>query len=404
MASCRACGHPEPLLFLPLGEHPPANAFLPADRLHLPEACFPLDAHVCLSCALIQVPDHVPPGFFHHYLYVPSAATTMHRHFEALAEALLPSLADGRLLVDIGSNDGLFLSFAHARGVRTLGVEPAANLAAVARERGIDVVEGTFGPETAAAILAEHGPAAVIVTTNTLNHVDDLHAFMEGVRVLLADDGEVVVEVPHSLDLVQRNEFDTIYHEHLSEFSVRSFVELARPFGLAVAGVETLPVHGGSLRYRLRRGSAHSEAVESRLERERAAGLHDAETYAALARRVEALRTDLVQLLQELRAEGATVAGYGAPAKGNTLLNFCGIGPDLVSWLADRSELKQGLFTPGMHIPVVSPERILEEQPSHLLLLAWNFADEIVEQQAEYLRRGGRFVVPVPEPRIVAGP
>jgi hypothetical protein len=370
MASCRACGHPEPLLFLPLGEHPPANAFLPADRLHLPEACFPLDAHVCLSCALIQVPDHVPPGFFHHYLDVPSAATTMHRHFEALAEALLPSLADGRLLVDIGSNDGLFLSFAHARGVRTLGVEPAA----------------------------------VIVTTNTLNHVDDLHAFMEGVRVLLADDGEVVVEVPHSLDLVQRNEFDTIYHEHLSEFSVRSFVELARPFGLAVAGVETLPVHGGSLRYRLRRGSAHSEAVESRLERERAAGLHDAETYAALARRVEALRTDLVQLLQELRAEGATVAGYGAPAKGNTLLNFCGIGPDLVSWLADRSELKQGLFTPGMHIPVVSPERILEEQPSHLLLLAWNFADEIVEQQAEYLRRGGRFVVPVPEPRIVAGP
>lgn len=405
MPSCRACRSDRMLMFLPLGAHPPANAFLRADQLGGPEFTCDLDTHVCLSCGLIQVPNRIPPDFFRTYLYVPSASETMHAHFEALARRVCGPLAadPSQLVVDIGSNDGLFLTFVRALGWRGLGVEPASNLAALARGRGVDVVNEYFTPGAAQAIRERYGPAAVITTTNTFNHVDDLHGFMAGVTALLADEGTFVIEVPHTIDLVAKNEFDTVYHEHVSEFSVTSLVRLFAHFDLVLCDIETLPVHGGSMRVfgRRRPGGARSPAVDDWLDREARAGLFEAATYHAFSERVEEIKARLLEMLRGLKAAGKRLAGYGAPAKGNTLLNYYGIGPETLEFLADRSALKHGLYSPGMHIPIVPAERVLESRPDYLLILAWNFADEIMRQQAEYARQGGRFILPIPEPAIV---
>ncbi len=393
------------LMFLPLGAHPPANAFLRPDQLAAPEPRFDLDTHVCLACGLIQVPNVVPPDFFRSYVYVPSASETMHGHFRALAAGLggmLPLQPDD-LVVDIGSNDGLFLSEWRRRGGRGLGIEPARNLAEIARGRGVEVVNEYFAPAVAAAVRSEHGPAAVIVTTNTFNHIDDLHAFMQGVVCLLDERGTFIVEVPHAGDLVELNEFDTVYHEHVSEFSVRSLQALYAQFDMEVVDIQRLEIHGGSMRvFARRRGSATpTPAVGEWLDREAALRLFERETYDAFRARVEANRAALLSMLRELKSAGHRLAGYGAPAKGNTLLNYCGIGPDTLEFLADRNPIKHGLYSPGMHIPVVGVERIDADRPDYLLVLAWNFGDEIIAQQAAFRARGGRFILPIPEPRIV---
>jgi SAM-dependent methyltransferase len=306
--------------------------------------------------------------------------------------------------VDIGCNDGLFLEACRARGARTLGIEPAANLAAVARAKGVDVLDEYFSPDAARQARRRWGPAAVAVTTNTLNHVDDLRGFMEGVDLLLAPGGVLIVEVPHALDLIAKNEFDTIYHEHLSEFSLKSLVDLLQPLGMEVFGVEPLDIHGGSMRVYVRRragGPAVAGPVGEWLGREVEAGLFSRSTYEAFSERVRRNRERTLDLLRRLRAEGRRIAGYGAPAKGNTLLNYYGIGPDLLDFLADRNALKHGRLSPGTHIPIVPVETILARRPDYLLLLAWNFAEEILRQQAAYRRRGGRFIVPIPELRVL---
>ncbi len=406
MTACRACLGARLYMFLPLGDHPPANAFVRPEHMALPEARFALDTHVCLDCGLIQVPNVIPPDFFREYVYVPSASETMHEHFAELARLVRRDLAPAseHLVVDIGSNDGLFLSKLKAAGGRGLGIEPATNLADVARGRAVEVVNEYFGLQTAEQVRAQHGPARVITTTNTFNHIDDLHAFLAAVMVLLDPQGTLVIEVPHSKDLIEKNEFDTVYHEHLSEFSVKSLVDVFAFFDLVVSDVVRLPVHGGSMRVFGRRRSAaavSSPAVAAWLSGEREANLYAAATYDAFAARVRTMRERLLVLLDTLKDAGHRIAGYGAPAKGNTLLNYCGIGPATLEFLADRNALKHGLFSPGMHIPVVPAERVLESQPDYLLILAWNFGDEIVRQQDEYRRRGGKFILPIPEPRIV---
>lgn len=403
--TCRACGSSNTYMFLSMGSHPPANQLLRQSQLGGPEPSFPLDAHVCLDCALIQVPNNVPPEFFRHYVYVPSAATTMHVHFAALAEDIKARFAPGAgdLVVDIGSNDGLFLSFCNRIGFRTLGIEPAVNLTEVARKKGIETLNEYFQPETASIAAARYGRAKVIVTTNTFNHIDDLRLFMTGVDTLLASDGVFIVEVPQATTLIENNAFDTIYHEHVSEFSVRSLCELMRPFGIRIFDIRQIPVHGGSMRvYGQRTGTGRplNPVVDEWLERERQAGLFSRETYDAFRARVETVGGRLLRMLDELKAAGKRIAGYGCPAKGSTLLNFYRIGTDRLEFLADKNELKQGLFSPGMHIPVVAPEQILQHPPDYLLVLAWNFADEIMQEQAEFRRRGGRFIIPIPEPRI----
>jgi SAM-dependent methyltransferase len=407
MEQCRACKSDRLLLFLELGLHPPANRFLAADELGEEEPLFPLNAHVCLDCALIQVPDFIPPDFFRHYLYVPSASETMQEHFHELARTLaarFPATQTARV-VDIGSNDGLFLAACLEAGVRPLGIEPARNLTEIARARGVEVVNEYFSPAMAARVKDEYGAAAVITTTNTFNHIDDLHGFVEGVRVLLAPEGVFVIEVPHAGDLVEKNEFDTIYHEHLSEFSVKSLADLLAFFDMEIFDIERLVIHGGSMRvYAQARGGPHARTpeVEAWLEREREARLFDPATYAAFAERVAEIRSGLLALCSELKASGHKLAGYGAPAKGNTLLNYYDIGPETLDFLVDRNPLKQGLYSPGKKIPVVPAERIAEERPDYLLILAWNFADEIMRQQEEFRRAGGKFILPIPEPRVVA--
>jgi SAM-dependent methyltransferase len=406
MTSCRSCRSRRLYLFLKLGDHPLANGFLREDQLDEPEMRFPLDVYACLDCGLIQVADQVPPDFFRHYVYIPSSAEAMHGHFAALADDVaerFPGSVEA-LTVDIGCNDGLFLSFLNAKRARTLGVDPAGNIAELARERGVEVVNEYFTPELARQIRDEHGPAAVVVTTNTFHHIGDLDPFTLGVTLLLRDDGVFIVEVPHALELVARNQFDGVYHEHVSQHTLKSFVDHFRPFGLEVFDVEALDVHGGSMRVFARRAVGRgdgSPVVREWLHREHDQGLLQAATYDAFRDRVVQNRDALLALLDDLKSAGRRIVGYGASARGNTLLNYHGIGPETLDYIVDRNPLKQGLYSPGMHIRVEGVERLVEDEPDYVLLIAWNFGDEIMRQQDDYRRRGGRFIVPIPEPEVV---
>ena len=407
MNECRGCKSGRLYLFLPLGDHPLANGFLREDQLSEPEARFPLDAHVCLDCGLIQVADQVPPGYFRHYVYIPSASDQMHGHFAGLADEVrqrfLP--ASGDLTIDIGCNDGLFLSFLDQQGRRTLGIDPATNVIELAREKGVEVVNEYFTPDLARRVRDEYGPAAVVVSTNTFHHIGDLDPFTLGVSHLLGENGVFVVEVPHALELVEQNEFDGIYHEHVSQFTAKSFVEHFRRFGLEVFDLQPLAVHGGSMRVFARLstdGVGVPAGVQEWIDREADRGLFLPDTYDDFRGRVERIRVELVERLRELKAGGAAIAGYGASARGNTLLNYDGIGPETLDYVADRNPLKHGLYTPGMHIPVLPAERLLEDRPDYLLVIAWNFADEIIRQLDGYRRSGGKFILPIPEPIVVS--
>jgi SAM-dependent methyltransferase len=407
MTSCRTCKSDRLYLFLPLGEHPLANGFLREEQLSEPEAHFPLDVHVCLDCGLIQVADQVPAEYFRHYVYIPSSADAMHGHFAGLADTLEQRFlgAPDALTVDIGCNDGLFLSFLHERGSRTLGIDPARNIAELARQKGVEVVTEYFTPDLAQQIREEHGPARVVVSTNTFHHIGDLDPFTLGVSQLLADEGVFVVEVPHALDLVEQNEFDGVYHEHVSQHTVKSFVDHFRQFGLEVFDVERLDIHGGSIRVYARpakNGASPAPVVREWLVEEARRGLFEEATYDAFRERVEHNREELLKILAELKADGRRIVGYGASARGNTLLNYYGIGVETLDYIVDRNPLKQGLYSPGMHIPVEGAERLAEDDPDYVLVIAWNFADEITRQQKEYLERGGRFIVPIPEARILS--
>lgn len=403
MTTCRACSGNNLFCYLSLGNHPPANAFVRAEKVGERDVTFPLDTHVCLDCALIQIPDQLPPDFYVDYVYVPSSSTTMPEHFRRLAQRFKDELITGerQRVVDVGCNDALLLAACREIGLETLGVDPAANIARLARAKGVEVFNEYFTAESARRVLEQYGPAQIIVTTNTLNHIDDLNGFMAGVDALLAPEGTFVIEVPQALTCIQDNEFDTVYHEHLSVFSVASVVALGRAAGLELVNIDELPIHGGSMRLYLRRTGPADPVVAEWLRRERDGGLFQRDTYMAYAARVDRIRGDLLALLDRLRCDGKKLAGYGAPAKGNTLLNYYGIGPETLDFIADRNALKHGRFTPGMRIPVVAPDVIDEANPDYLLILAWNFRDEIIDQQGAFRARGGKFIVPIPEVRVI---
>ncbi|MEQ3749219.1 MAG: class I SAM-dependent methyltransferase [Celeribacter sp.] len=400
---CRACDSAKLILFLPMGDHPPANMFVAPDQRDDPQPAFPLNTQACLGCGMIQVADQIPADFFRHYLYVPSSARTMHGHFENLATVLV-GRAGGGLIVDIGCNDGLMLGFANRMGGRTLGVDPAANLAEAAARDGVDVHVAYFSVATAAELVARHGKARVISTTNTLNHIGDLMGFMQGIDLLMAEDGWFVIEVPWALEILRTNEFDNVYHEHMSEMSLRAVCRLAERSGMAVVDVTRLPVHGGSMRVFVRKKSVAgrpSDEVRRMLQAEVEIGMCDAQSFRAFADRVHGIGGELRQMLAGLKRDGARIAGYGAPAKGNTLLNFFDIGPEVLDYLVDRNPLKQNLLSPGRHIPIHDPNVLEDDPPDYLLVLAWNFFDEIREQLAGFEAAGGRFILPLPTPRIV---
>lgn len=407
LVQCRACLAPDPYLFLPLGDHAPAQMLIKPEDLERPQPSFPLNAQVCLECGLVEVADQIPPDFFRHYLYVPSGAATMQSHFREFADVLASHAASTGLIVDIGCNDGLLLAACNALGCKTLGIDPAANIAELANARGVDVHVAYFNPETVADVADKHGKAKIIVTTNTFNHIGDLHNFMRGIDILLSEDGMFVIEVPRAKELIDHNEFDNIYHEHVSEFSLLSLVKLGAFFDLDVTDVHRLPnIHGGSMRVFLTRnatGTARTPIVQEMLDEEAAGGMLEESTYQALVERVDTIGAELRQMLSDLKAQGLKIAGYGASARGNTLITYFGIGPQYLDFLVDKNVLKHGLYSPNTRIPIKPVEAIETEKPDILFVLAWNFFDEIRAQQQAFLDRGGKFVVPLPRPTLVSG-
>jgi len=404
--ACRVCGSADLEPILSLGPTPLANAFLRSADEFRTEPQFPLDLYFCASCSLLQLLDVVNPEvMFRHYLYVTGTSTTMGEHNERYAGAMQGRLGLGSadLAIDIASNDGSLLGSFRRRGVRTLGVEPARNLAALAADSGIETVNEFLTEDVARTIVASHGQARVVSANNVLAHVDDPAAFLRACRMLVSDDGLITVEVPHVQDLVDRLEYDTVYHEHLSYFSATSLLKLCERVNLAVVEIEHIPVHGGSLRvYASASAPRHAPGAIAFAESEREAGIAGVDRYRRFAKDVQQHRDNLRALLQRLVAGGRRLAGYGAPAKGNTLLNYCGIDTSLLPFTVDKNPLKIGLLTPGMHIPVRPVTALVDgaESPEFVLILAWNFADEIIDQQRTYRERGGRFILPIPEPRV----
>lgn len=402
--ACRSCGA-SLMTVLRLGETPLANALLSRTAIGDPEPHFPLTLALCTGCSLVQITHTVPPGeLFENYLYFSSFSDTMVRNAEHLVDRLVRARGlDGHsLAVEIASNDGYLLQFYQRRGIEVIGIEPAANVAAVAiAERHIPTLIEFFGRDVATRLAAESRHADVIHANNVLAHVPDLNGFVEGIRILLKPDGVAMIEAPYLRDMIDKLEFDTIYHEHLSYFSLWSLRTLFERHGLVIVDVERLAIHGGSLRVSVTHDGEPSTAVTTLLDEEDRAGLRQVGYYADFASRVDALSNELVRTLRDYKNEGLRIAAYGASAKGSTLLNVCGIGADLIDFVVDRSTVKQGLYTPGTHLPVLSPEALTEQQPDIVLLLTWNFTEEILEQQKEYRARGGRFLIPVPAPHLV---
>jgi SAM-dependent methyltransferase len=405
--TCRSCGEGGLQGILSMGSTPLANALLDEGQLGGPEQTYPLDLVLCPACGLVQITETVPPEkLFSEYLYLSSFSETMLRYSEQIAARLVRerALGPGSLVVEVASNDGYLLQYYARAGVPVLGVEPAENIARVAeRERGVPTVCDFFGESLARRLAAEGRRADVIHANNVLAHVADLNGVVRGFERLLKDEGVAVIEVPYVKEMIDNCEFDTIYHEHLCYFSLTALDSLFRRHGLVITDVERLSIHGGTLRIYAGKaaGARPSSSVEGLLAEEAEWGATGAEFYLGFGEKVERLRAGLLALLRELKSEGKRVAVYGASAKGSTLLNYFRIGRETLDFVVDRSEVKQGRYTPGTHLPIYPPARLLEEMPDYALLLTWNFADEILEQQAEYRRRGGRFIIPVPEVRVV---
>jgi D-mycarose 3-C-methyltransferase len=370
------------------------------------EEKFPLDVFVCRSCWHAQLVDVISKEtLFSHYLYFSTTTRTTPAHFGALAREVVDQhTGRGDFVVEIGSNDGVLLRAFEGSGRRILGVEPASNVAESARKQGIPTMNRFFTPEVAEAIARDLGKARVILANNVVGHIDDLQGLVKSVRSLLAEDGTWIFEVPYLVDLLERNEFDTVYHEHLSYFAVAPAKRMLERGGLALADVRYFPIHGGTIRLYARHAAAvgaPSAEAQKFLAREKELKLDSMAPYEAHAKRVQQLRVELRGMVSDLKRQGKRIVGYGAPAKGNTLLNYAGLGPDDIEYLQDTTPVKQGLFSPGMHIPVVPPERFQKDNPDVALMLAWNYEPEILAKEAEWRKRGGKFIVPIPMPRLV---
>jgi SAM-dependent methyltransferase len=404
--ACRFCAAPLEIVFADLGSSPLANSLLAAEHLSKAEPFYPLKAFVCERCFLVQLeafesPEHI----FGHYLYFSSYSEYWLQHCERYAAYATERFALNaeREVIEVASNDGYLLQYFKARGVRVLGIEPARNVAEVALQKDIPTEVVFFGAETARRLREQGHRPALMVANNVLAHVPDINDFVAGFAVLLQPEGVVSIEFPSLANLIAETQFDTIYHEHFSYLSLSFMQRLFERHGLRIMDVEELPTHGGSLRvYGCPVAAAHptSPAVERLLRTEAQAGLARADTYRGFSRQVVECKCALLEFLIQAYRDGRKVVGYGAPAKGNTLLNYCGVGPELLAFTVDRSPYKQGLWLPGTRIPIHAPEAVFEARPDYLLILPWNLREEIIAQMAAIRAWGGQFVTPIPAPKV----
>jgi SAM-dependent methyltransferase len=402
---CRSCGSPSLVPMLDLGVTPLADRLMNDKTLREPEPVCPLTVVMCRDCSLVQIRETVDPRvlFGADYPYYSSVSEGLLRHFAgttAAARKRRPVVASS-LVVELASNDGYLLKNYVQDGVPVLGIDPAPGPVEVARKRGVDTLHAFFTRELAAELANSGRQADILHANNVLAHVADTNGFVAGIALVLKEDGLAVIECPYVRDLVDHCEFDTIYHQHLCYFSVTALDALLGRHGLLLVDVERVAIHGGSLRLFVARQGSPNAAVKAILAEERELGLDGPDYYESFAERVRTLRTRLRDLVGQLKADGARIVGYGAAAKACTLLAYTGIGADQLECLVDKSTFKQGWYFPGNHLPVRSPDWLLESQPEYTLILPWNFADEIISQQAEYRRRGGKFIIPVPDPVVV---
>ncbi|HKX04005.1 MAG TPA: class I SAM-dependent methyltransferase [Methylomirabilota bacterium] len=407
MANCRFCQTALRRTFVDLGMSPLCESFLTRGQLNQMEPFFPLHAYVCDGCFLVQVEEYVgPERIFSEYAYFSSYSRAWLAHAQSYTDMIVSRLGLDHTsqVIELGSNDGYLLQYFMARGIPVLGVEPAANVAAAAIAKGVPSTVRLFGLETAHELLAEGHHPELIVGNNVLAQVADINGFVAGMKKLLKPGGVITMEFPHLLRLMDENQFDTIYHEHFSYFSLMSTERIFAAHGLTLFDVEELWTHGGSLRIYARHQEDEARPVGARvgalLAREKAVGLDRPDRYTTFAEQVRETKRRLLEFLISAKRQGRSIVGYGAPGKGNTLLNYCGIRTDFLDYTVDRNPYKHGRFTPGTHIPIHPPEKILETRPDYVLILPWNLKDEIMEQMSAVQTWGGQFVVPIPDVKV----
>ncbi|HEY9731627.1 MAG TPA: class I SAM-dependent methyltransferase [Drouetiella sp.] len=404
LTSCRICSGSELPVILSLGQTPLANSLLQEDQLNAEEPRYELELAMCPQCSLVQIKETVAPELlFRNYLYFTSFSDTMLKHAQELSLETIQTrrLSSESLVVEIASNDGYLLQYYKARNIPVLGIEPAKNVATVSVEKGIDTVTEFFNKELAATLVKAGKQADVIHANNVLAHVADLHGVVSGIEVLLKQNGVAIIEVPYLKDMIDGTEFDTIYHEHLCYYSLTSLKVLFEKHKLFINEVKRIPLHGGSLQLFIGKEEEPSDAVHQLLKNEVDWGMLGLNFYQDFANQIEDLKQQLIDLLDQLKVQGKSIAAYGASAKGSTLLNSFEIGKQYLDFIVDRSSAKQGYYSPGTHLPILSPDVLLQRQPDYLLLLTWNFADEIIQQQKQYRSQGGKFIVPIPKLAVI---
>ncbi|WP_027249185.1 class I SAM-dependent methyltransferase [Planktothrix agardhii] len=406
-SKCRFCGNLLNHTFVDLGMSPLSNAYLKLDTINKAEKFYPLHTYVCDNCFLVQLEEfETPDHIFSDYAYFSSYSETWLRHAENYTELMTQrfSLNANSQVIEIASNDGYLLQYFQKKGIPVLGIEPAANVAKVAEEKGIPSLVKFFGVSTAQELVAQGKQADLLLGNNVLAHVPDLNDFVAGMKIVLKPDGILTMEFPHVLQLILQNQFDTIYHEHFSYFSFLTVEKVFADHGITLFDVEELPTHGGSLRIYGQHNDGKkpiSDRVSKLKTQEIEAGLEQRSTYLGFGEQVKATKRHLLNFLIDIKNQGKSVVGYGAPAKGNTLLNYCGIRTDLLDYTVDRSPYKQGLFLPGTHIAIYHPDKIIETKPDYLLILPWNIKDEIIEQMSHIREWGCKFVVPIPQVEVI---
>jgi len=406
-ARCRICGSDLRHIFVDLGVSPLCESFLAASECNRMEPFYPLCVYVCGRCFLVQLEEYVAPSeIFSQYAYFSSYSESWLRHARSYVGMAVERFALGResQVIEIASNDGYLLQYFVEKGIPVLGIEPAANVAEAAVGKGVPTEVRFFDAELARELVGAGLRADLLIGNNVLAQVPDLRGFVRGMKVVLGPGGAITLEFPHLLRLMRENQFDTIYHEHFSYFSLIALDPFFRSEGLLIFDVEELPTHGGSLRIFVRQSEGDSKPVGDRVARllgaEREAGLDRLETYSAFSEQVKETKRRLLEFLIRAKRSGSRVAGYGAPGKGNTLLNYCGIRTDFLDFTVDRNPYKQGRFTPGTRIPILAPEKLREAKPDYVLILPWNLKDEVMEQESHIREWGGRFVVPIPEVKV----